>query len=284
MTHRAWRPTTLDVHGHRGARGLAPESTYASFAAALAAGVTGVELDVRLTADGHVVVWHDPTLEPRKCLFTGADLAGAPVGELTLDQLATVDIGSRTLTAYPQQQASPGARILTLTQLLEAFVPDHPDLWWTVEVKCDPTDPREVATRRELTEKVVTAINTGGIADRAFVHSFDWAVLALAEEADPTLLRSATVEGDTWFDGSPWLAEVSYAACSGDLPAAALAAGAQVLSPWYQWCTADSVAHAHDLGLGVLPWTVNEPEDLRAVIATGVDGLVTDYPDRLPLS
>ena len=71
----AWPHVPFDLQGHRGARGLAPESTIASFDAAIAHGVTGIEFDVRLTGDGEVVVWHDPTLEAAKCVFQGEDLA-----------------------------------------------------------------------------------------------------------------------------------------------------------------------------------------------------------------
>ena len=113
-----WASGRFDVEGHRGARGLVVENTLASFAAAYDAGVTGVELDVRLTADGHVVVWHDPVLQPLKCRSTGPDLVGARVADLTLAQLRTVDVGSQTLAGFPGQRPAPGARISTLVEVL----------------------------------------------------------------------------------------------------------------------------------------------------------------------
>ena len=135
-----WAGGRLDVEGHRGARGLAPENTVPSFRAAIEAGVTGVELDVQLTADGKVVVWHDPTLQADKCVCEGADLLGAWVGGLTLAQLRTVDVGARVLPAYPRQRAVPGTRMVTLPELLVEFS-DAAELWWTIEVKTDATDP-----------------------------------------------------------------------------------------------------------------------------------------------
>lgn len=277
----AWPHVPFDLQGHRGARGLAPESTIASFDAAIAHGVTGIEFDVRLSGDGEVVVWHDTTLEVGKCTFDGADLTDARVDELTLDQLRTVDIGARTLAAYPEQVAAPGSRILTLAELFERYAHDHPGLWWTVEVKVDPHDRGELAIRDELTAKVVEAINAGGVADRSFVHSFDWAVLEKAAELDPSLVLSAlAVPGITYAPDSLWLGSIAYAAHGDDLAGAAAAVGASVVSPYYLWCTPENVARAHEVGLGVLPWTVNEPVDLAAMRAAGVDGLVTDYPDR----
>ncbi|MCA0322134.1 MAG: glycerophosphodiester phosphodiesterase [Actinobacteria bacterium] len=276
----AWPHVPFDLQGHRGARGLAPESTIASFDAAIAHGVTGIEFDVRLTGDGEVVVWHDPTLEAAKCVFEGEDLTEALVADLTLAQLRSVDVGSRTLAAYPQQVAAPGSRILTLAELFDRYAAAHPTLWWTVEVKVDPTDPREVATREELTRRVIDAIKDAGVEGRSFVHSFDWAVLELARDIDPSLVLSALmVPGMPVEDVRPWTGSLDPA----DFPdevAAAAALGASVFSPYWTWCSPDNVARAHELGLAVLPWTVNEVADLEAMKAAGVDGLVTDYPDR----
>lgn len=274
-----WASGVFDVEGHRGARGLAPENTLPSFLAAFAAGATGVELDVRLSADCHVVVWHDPTLQPDKCRSDA--LVGARVDELTLAQLQTVDVGVQTLPAFPDQQAAPGARILTLAQLLAECAEVAPRAWWTIELKVDPRDPRERATRQRLVEGVIEAIREGGIAERSFVHSFDWAVLDLARKLDPGLLRSAlAVVGQTYRRGSEWLGSVRWEDHGDDVAGAAAAVGAHVVSPHFSSCDRPFVERAHALGLGVLPWTVNEPEDLRRMVDVGVDGLVTDYPDR----
>lgn len=276
-----WARGVLDIEGHRGARGLLVENTIPSFLAAFDAGVTGVELDVRLTADGHVVVWHDPTLQADKCLPTGEDLVGARLDDLTLEQLRTVDVGSLTLPDFPGQQAIPGTRISTLPELLTASAGPAPEVWWTIEVKVDPTDPREVATRRQLLEGVLGAIHEAGIERRCFVHSFDWAVLDLAAQLDPTLLRSAlAVAGVTYAPQSAWLGGVRWEDHRDDLAGAVAALGAQVVAPHFTSCDPGFVERAHALGLGVLPWTVNRDSDLRRVADAGVDGVVTDYPDR----
>ena len=288
MTHQTpyaappgpWAAGGFDVQGHRGARGLVPENTVPSFLAAVAAGCSGVELDVRLTADRHVVVWHDARVQADKCVFTGPDLTGARIDELTVEQLRTVDVGRRTLAAYPRQAPAPGAKIVTLAELFDAVLPVAPHLWWTIEVKVDPTDPREVATRPALVEAVLASVHRAGVAGRCFVHSFDWSVLELAARLDPGVPRSAlAVVGATFAPASPWLGPVDFRAHDGDLAAAARAAGASVVSPHFHTCTTEFVAGAHRLGLAVLPWTVNAPGDLRRMRAAGVDGVVTDDPD-----
>lgn len=252
----------------------------AGFLAAFAVGATGVELDVRLSGDGHVVVWHDPTLQADKCR-SDAGLVGARVDELTLAQLQTVDVGLLTAAEFPDQRAAPGARILTLRQLLAACRDRAPEVWWTIEVKVDPTDPRSRATRRQLVEGVLELVHEAGVAERCFIHSFDWAVLDTARELDPGVLRSALAEvGDTYRPDSAWLGSVRWEDHRDDLPGAAAALGAHVVAPDFGSCDRSFVTRAHDLGLGVLPWTVNEPEDQRRMVAVGVDGFITDFPDR----
>lgn len=278
----AWPHVPLDLQGHRGARGLAPESTIASFDAAIAHGVTGIEFDVRLTGDGEVVVWHDPTLEAAKCVFEGEDLTEALVADLTLAQLRSVDVGSRTLAAYPQQVAAPGSRILTLAELFDRYAAAHPTLWWTVEVKVDPTDPRERATRNALLDGVLATVTQAGVRERAFIHSFDWAVLERSREIDPQLPRSAlAVVGQTFAPGSQWLGSVRWEDHPDDLAGAAAELGAVVVSPDFPSCTTDLVERCHAGGIAVLPWTVNDPVVFGRLAAAGVDGLVTDVPDEM---
>ena len=280
--HRGpWASGHFDVEGHRGAKGLVVENTLASFAAAFEAGVTGVELDVRLTVDGELVVWHDPVLLPLKCRATGPDVVGRRVDELTLAQLRTVDVGSRGRPDLPGQRTDPGARIATLREVVGHGLDRSPTVWWTIELKVDPRDRTEAARRDELLDGVLDVVHDLGVDDRCFVHSFNWSVLERAREVAPEVARSALVEsGVTWVPGSPWTGGVDVAAHGDDMAAGAAEVGAHVLSPEHVLVDAALVDRAHDLGLGVLPWTVNDPDDIRAVVAAGVDGLVSDYPDR----
>lgn len=257
------------------------EHTLASFDAALDAGVTGIELDVRLTADGHVVVWHDPVLSPEQCISTGPELVGARVCDLTLEQLRTVDIGSRTLRRFASQRPSPDARISTLDEVLAHGLDRAPSVWWTIELKVDPRDEGESRSRRSLVDGVLESVHAAAIEHQCFVHSFDWAVLELSAELAPDVLRSALVESSqTWVAGSPWTGSVRVGESHHDVCAGAVAVGAQVVSPEHDLVDAAFVERAHVAGLAVLPWTVNETDRMRDLVAAGVDGLVTDYPDR----
>ena len=278
---RRWTARGFDVQGHRGAKGLVVENTLESFRAAYEAGVSGIELDVRLSSDGEVVVWHDAVLLPHKARSDTPGVIGSRVADLTLAQLRSVDVGSQTLEGFPDQQAASGAHIATLAEVL-ALGAEHPsDVWWTIELKVDPHDPGEVASRRLLVEKVLQCLRDAGLESRSFVHSFDWAVLEISRDLAPEVARSALVEdGVTWVPGSAWTGSVRVGETHIDVCAGAAAVGAHVVSPEHVLVDDAFVARARELGLGVLPWTVNDVGTMRALVEAGVDGLVTDYPDR----
>ena len=248
--------------------------------AALDAGITGIEIDVRLTADGQVVVWHDPVLLPEKCRSTQGELVGARIDELTLDQLRTVDVGSQTLPEFAGQRAAPGARIATLAEVIAVGEHHSPHPWWTIEVKLDPTDPRQVGRRERLVEATLAEVHEAGVSGRCFLHSFDWAVLDLARDLDPGVLRSALTQARHFSVSSPWTGSIDPAEHAEDVVAGAAAIGASVVSPDFALVDADLVRRAHALDIAVLAWTVNEPNDLRRMLELGVDGIVTDFPDR----
>ncbi len=244
--------------------------------------MTGVELDVRLTADGEVVVWHDAVLLPEKCLPTGRDLVGARVADLTLGRsCARSTSAARRSEGFPDQRPSPGARISTLGEVLADGLERAPDVWWTIELKVDPRDAGESAGRRRLLEGVLASVHEAGLESQCFVHSFDWAVLELSAEprARRPPLRARRACGDVGA-GQPVDRQCRGGGVARDMCAGAGAVGAQVISPAHELVDEGFVERAHAAGLAVLPWTVNDPERMVELVRAGVDGLVTDYPDR----
>jgi glycerophosphoryl diester phosphodiesterase len=186
-----------------------------------------------------------------------------------------------TLEGFPDQQPASGARIATLAEVLALAAEQPSDVWWTIELKIDPTDPGEVASRRLLVEKVLACLRDAGLESQSFVHSFDWAALEISRDLAPAVARSALVEdGVTWVPGSAWTGSVRVGETHIDVCAGAAAVGAHVVSPEHVLVDHSFVTRARELGLGVLPWTVNDVGTMRALVESGVDGLVTDYPDR----
>ena len=271
---------TFDIQGHRGARGLFPENTLEGFLAAFALGVTAFELDVGMTADGVPVVVHDPLLNPDIVRDpAGLWLAepGPAVWSLTFAELQTYDVGrlrpaSRAAALFPDQRPYDGARIPSLAAVLDAL----PNARFTIEIKTDPAHPAWTAPPTVLSEATLTVIDEAKAVGRVLVEAFDWRVQHHIRRIRPDirlawLTRPETVlNAALWWDGVAPLPSV---------PAAVAARGGPVWAPDYASLTRDEVAEAHALGLLVLPWTVNQPDDMRRLMGWGVDGLISDRPD-----
>jgi glycerophosphoryl diester phosphodiesterase len=273
---------TVELHGHRGARGLRPENTLPGFAHAAELGVDVIELDVGLSADGVVVLGHDQVLSPANLADTAPaqpddpafPYVGKPVRELTLAQLKTVDAGVRQRDdAFARtQRPLPGTPIPTLAEACALLAPTHVGL--AVELKTDPgwTD-EEIGL---FTAAVAGVLAAAGMTHRSRLLAFDWRVLVEAHRNHPGLRRTALIERKTLVPGTRWLAGLP----PDDPVAAAAAIGATALSPEHAITTPGLVEDAHALALPVAVWTVNAPADMARFITYGADAIVTDYPDR----
>jgi glycerophosphoryl diester phosphodiesterase len=288
----------LDLQGHRGARGLLPENTLPAFARALTLGVTTLELDLGLTKDGVLVVAHDPRLNP--------DLSRGPDGrwlegrtpalfELTFAEVQRYDVGRlRPGSAYagrlPDQRAKDGTRMPRLADVFAlAERAGNRTVRFNVETKLDPRDPTATATPDAFADALVAFVRERGLASRVTVQSFDWRTLGRVREKAPEIERSCLTSeqpGDDTLQArvpgpKPWLLGLDSSTFGGSTPRLVAAAGAQVWSPNFRDVTRERVREAKALGLKVLPWTVNERADMLQLLDLKVDGLITDYPDRL---
>jgi glycerophosphoryl diester phosphodiesterase len=287
----------FDLQGHRGARGLAPENTLAGFARALTLGVTTLEMDAGLTADDVVVVSHDRRLNPD--LTRGPDgrwLTGRPfaIRELSARDLQRYDVGrirpgSEYSRRFPEQRREDRARIPTLEQVFELVRHARNDaVRFNIETKLSPLAPEETATPEAFARALVREVRAGGMTARTTLQSFDWRTLLVVQREAPEIATSfLTVQQqslDTILaghaDDSPWTAGIRYRD-HGSVPAMVRAAGGRIWSPYFGDLTPASLREAKSLGLTVLPWTVNERSDMERLVEWGVDGLITDYPDRL---
>ena len=282
--------SAFDLQGHRGARGLAPENTLAAFSAALALGVTTLELDVLVTADEQVVVGHDPRLNPalaRDAAGRWIEAPGPAVRSLTLAELQRYDVGrlqpdSPYARSFPDQRPVDGERMPTLDAvfaLAEARGADA--VRFNIETKISPAAPALTPEPEAFVRAVLAAAERHGVTGRITLQSFDWRTLAAARRIAPQVplvALSAQRPGfDTIADGS-WTAGLRLAD-HGSVPRMAAALGAKVWSPHHADLDAAALAQARAAGLAVVPWTVNDPARMDALIALGVDGLITDRPD-----
>jgi glycerophosphoryl diester phosphodiesterase len=286
----------FDLEAHRGGRGLAPENTLAAFSNAVDLGVTTLELDIGLTADGVVVISHDTSLNPDHTRdASGAWLApntGAAIRSLTLAQLQTYDVGRLNPTSnygkqFALQQPRDGERIPTLAALfaqVQARGADAATVRFNIETKIDPTKPEETAAPEPMVRALLAEIDKAKMADRVTIQSFDWRTLALVGKLAPQLPRAYLTTPRTLKD-SRWTAGIDAAGFA-SVPqmvraASANAPGPEIWSPAFADLTPTVIKEAQKLGLKVLPWTVNQRADMQRLMDWGADGIITDYPDIL---
>ena len=286
----------FDLQGHRGARGLAPENTLAAFKRALDLGVTTLETDLAVTKDGAVVISHEPALFPpivRDPEGRWITTPGPPIRSLTIAELRRYDIGrldpsSAYAKAFPEQVPADGERFPTLDEVYALAAASGKPVRFNIETKITPTSGETVVDAPTFARLVVDRVRAAGMASRTTVQSFDWRTLVevrrLAPEIETVCL---TIEGganDTVRPDasgrSPWHAGLSLADQGASLPALVAAAGCAAWSPNFAALSRERVEDAHKRRLRVIPWTVNGPADMARLIDWGVDGLITDYPDR----
>jgi glycerophosphoryl diester phosphodiesterase len=282
----------FDLQGHRGARGLAPENTLAGMRAALAQGVSTLEFDIAISSDGVPILAHDLRLNP---LFT-RDAHGrwlqaptAALHSLSLAELQRYDVGrlqpgTPYAQTFPQQQPVDGERMPTLAEVFAAVKRwGATDVRFNIETKLQPREPALTAEPAAFARAVLREIDAAGMLSRCNLQSFDWRTLVEAKRLSPTLaLAALTLQGPN-FDNvasTEWTAGLRLQDHAGSVPRLVQALGAKTWSPQYQGLSEALVKEAQALGLKVIPWTINDPIAMQRLISLGVDGLITDHPER----
>lgn len=265
-----------EVHGHRGCRGLLPENTVPAFLHAAELGVDWVELDVVISADSQVVVSHEPwmhhgiCLDPQGDTISVANERGHNLYRMSVAEIQRYDCGSLDHSAFPGQERR-RVHKPTLREVVEAM--DEAALMggsgapgFNIEIKSDPAhygthQPRPA----EFARLVMAAIDSLGLAGRAMIQSFDPAVLGAVHGLDPEIPLAMLVEQSDGLDAD--LQRLGFK------PAA--------YSPRFRMADEALVRDLRSRGIALHVWTVNEPSDIKRMIALGVDGIISDYPDRV---
>jgi glycerophosphoryl diester phosphodiesterase len=230
---------------HRGASGHAPENTMAAFRRAVELGARFIETDLQLTRDARVIAIHDFTLD-RTTSGKGQ------VHLLPLDQIRAFDAGAWFDAGEKKSYA--GEHVPTLEEILD-FAKEH-DIIFYLEIKSGPAWGIE--------HVVVATLRDYNASAQIVILSFDPSALDSVHRLDSTMMTGLLCEHP-----------------SGDLVERTVRAGARQLVARGDLITTAVIDKAHRAGLQVVAWTINEVEQMRHLIATGVDGIITDYPDRL---
>jgi len=261
----------FDLQGHRGARGHAPENTLPGFERALAIGVDTLELDVGVTRDGVVVIHHDRRLN--------ADLARGPDGNwisapgptihsLTFAELQRYDVGrirpgSEYAKQFARQKPLDGTRIPRLAELFE--LAKGSTVRFNIETKLSAEAPDETPAPEPFARALLAEVRKAGVERRTTIQSFDFRTLAVVQREAPgvgTAYLTSGKKGDA-------------------IPRMVHEAKGAIWSPNFRDLDARALAVARALGVRVIPWTVNGPADIARILDMKVDGIISDYPDRV---
>jgi glycerophosphoryl diester phosphodiesterase len=284
---------TLIVAGATG-YGVWPANTMEGLRRCLAAPVDGVEIDVQITADGHVIAHHDYRLDPEATRLNGQwlETRGPPLKTLSLVELERFDVGalrpgSRGAARYPNLQAMEGLPIPTLRSILEllASAPGDPCRLY-VEVKTDPTRPDEAPDPAVVLAAVLEEVDRTGWASHTKIIAFDWQVLRLTHAARPEIATAhltipprpvdpalpASGVDSPWFDGFDPRRHASELA-------AIRAHNGMEWSPFYTDVSPERIAEAKSLGLKVGPWGLSAAEDIARMQELGVFSATVSGPE-----
>ncbi|MEO8473333.1 MAG: glycerophosphodiester phosphodiesterase [Chryseolinea sp.] len=265
----------FDIQGHRGARGLMPENTLPAFLMALDSGVTTLELDVVITKDKQVVVSHDPFMSAEICLDSAGnniadkDQKKFKIYHMTYDQVARFDCGSKITEQFPQQEKRTESKPLLrdVVAAVESRIKSNSsyEVDYNIEIKSSSeTDKKLHPSVEEYSDLVYKLMDEYIPMERLVIQSFDFRVLKYWHAKYPDIRLSALVENTKSIDAN--LADLGFK------PA--------VYSPYFKLLSREKVQYLHQLKVRVIPWTVNEVSDMLSLKGMGVDGLITDYPNR----
>lgn len=255
--------STIDIQGHRGARGLLPENTLPAFAKALELGVTTLELDLQVTRDRILVVAHDPAVNPERCVYENdtAIPENLLYKNLPYSTLSTIDCGRKRHPKFPEQTLIPHTRIPTLVQVLELAKKAKYPVRLNIEIKMEK--PELTVPADEFAKLAVETVRQQKMESRVTLQSFYPPALVAAKRLAPEIPTVMLVEERSDYDKLM------------------KASGADMLSPYFKNLEANDIRVWHARKIPVIPWTVNEKEDMTRLLFWGVDGIISDYPDRL---
>lgn len=265
----------FDVQGHRGARGLKPENTIPAFLAALDSGVTTLEMDVVITKDKKVILSHEPWMSASICLdpdgnsFTEKDEKKYNIYQMAYADVQKFDCGSKENEKFPQQEKLAVSKPLLEDVIIavESYIKNYTiyEVDYNIEIKSSPEgDNKFHPSVKEYSDLVYTLLDEYLPMERVVIQSFDFRVLKYWHEKYPEVRLAALVENLKSIDSN----------------LRALGFKPSIYSPYYKLLNKEKVEYLHRQKIRVIPWTVNEVSEMLSFKGMGVDGFITDYPDR----
>lgn len=265
----------LDKQGHRGSRGLMPENTIPAMRKAIDLGVTTLEMDLGISQDKQVVVSHDPhfheniTTTPEGGHLTKAEAAKRLLYTMSYDSIKKYDVGLKPHPDFPRQEkiAVYKPLLADLVENAEAYAKQKGrTVNYNIEIKSKPEgDGKKHPPVEEFVDLSMAVINAKGITARTTIQSFDPRALQAVHRNYPGVITSLLIEGNDKRTLDQQLQQLGYTP--------------PVYSPHYSLVTAALLEQCRQKGIRVIPWTVNNIEEIRRLMGLNVDGIITDYPN-----
>lgn len=269
----------FDWQGHRGARGLLPENSIPAFLLALQyPAISTLEMDVAVTQDSQIILSHEPWLSHEICSRPD----GRPVGEdqtdslviwqMTAAEVQAFDCGSRGNERFAEQKPMQTVKPL-LSEVVRAVEQRAGDLQrplpaYNIEIKSRPDwDGKKTPDPETFARLLLNEIDRLGIAERSSIQSFDVRALEAVHSLEPEMTTVYLIENTDPLATN--LEKLSFQP--------------KVYSPYYLLVSANLVREVHDRGMQLIPWTVNDTTAMLTLMEMGVDGIITDYPNRIPV-
>jgi glycerophosphoryl diester phosphodiesterase len=266
----------IDIQGHRGARGLMPENTIPAFIKALELGVTTLELDLAVTKDMELLVSHEPYMNSLYALDTlGNEILKTEelkhnIYKMSYEEVKRYDVGSKFFDRFPDQVKMKVEKPLlidlinTVNEYVEAVKIPAP--YYNIEIKSDPIgDSIYHPDPAEFSNLVYDFIIQNMDTSRLNVQSFDFRILKYFKANYPAIRLAVLVENTASIEDN--LKELGF------VP--------EIYSCYHHNLDSQKISYLHSEGMKVIPWTVNEKTDIQRLINWGVDGIISDYPDRV---
>lgn len=268
--------STFDVEGHRGCRGLYPENTIPAFINAVKLGVNTLEMDIVVSKDGKLVISHDPVMNDVICTkpdgtpVTAGEKENFKIYNLTYDEIKKFDCGLRGNPKFPEQHKMAVHKPLLsdVIDSVEKYIADNhlPAVKYNIETKStvagdDVYTPKPAV----FTKMFYDVVKQKGVINKCILQSFDVRTLQEMKKIDPSFTIALLI-GDLQ---------------SLDKNLQQLGFKPDIYSPEELLVNKKLIAECHKRGIKILPWTVNKEKDMKRLKNMGVDGIISDYPDRL---
>lgn len=261
----------MDIQGHRGCRGLLPENSLPAFEKAVDLGVNTLELDIVITKDNKVVVSHEPYMNAVICQTpNGEDISDGKgisynIYKMSYEEIKVFDCGSKFHPTYPHQEKLKTYKPL-LSELFDLVKSKKSDVKFNIEIKSDPSYYGIYTPQPEVyVGLVLDEIMNHDMFGLVNLQSFDLNVLEEIRKQSPNMKVALLVDENETIQSK--LEKLSYKP--------------EIISPYFKLLTAEDIRDYQSQGFQIIPWTINTKEDMIQMMFWNVDGIITDYPDRL---